>query len=51
MKSPLVCRMKAYIQPFERALALAELGALGKSSPLPLDKQAECPVLFPCRQL
>jgi site-specific DNA-methyltransferase (cytosine-N4-specific) len=38
--------MKPYIQPFERALALAELSALAKSSPLPLDQKMADPVLF-----
>lgn len=46
MKSTLVCRMKPYIQPFERTLALAELSALAKAAPLPLDKRAAKPVLF-----
>lgn len=46
MKSPLVCRMKPYIQPFERALALAELSAIAKSAPVPLNKQEDDCVLF-----
>lgn len=46
MKSPFVCRMKPYIQPFERTLALAELRALSGTAPLPLDKQMENSVLF-----
>jgi hypothetical protein len=46
MKQSLVCRMKPYIQPFERTLALAELSALGCSKPVPVDKQTEQPVLF-----
>src|ERR1039458_9325076 len=46
MSQPLVCRMKPYIQPFERTLALAELNALAHTSPVPIDKQAEHPVLF-----
>ncbi|MDO8430912.1 MAG: hypothetical protein Q7S58_00735 [Candidatus Binatus sp.] len=38
--------MKAYIQPFERTLALAELRALAHSDPIPVDQQAGDPVLF-----
>lgn len=46
MSKPLVCRMKPYIQPFERTLALAELSALARTEPMPLDPNAELPVLF-----
>src|SRR6185295_2119565 len=46
MKPPLVCRMKPYIQPFERALALAELSALADAKPVAVDKEAEQPMLF-----
>lgn len=46
MKQSLVCRMKPYIQPFERTLALAELGALARIKPVPVDKNAAQPVLF-----
>lgn len=46
MKQPLVCRMKPYIQPFERALALAELSALADAKPVAVDKEAQQPVLF-----
>jgi site-specific DNA-methyltransferase (cytosine-N4-specific) len=45
MKQPLVCRMKPYIQPFERSLALAELSALAQIDPVPVDETEE-PVLF-----
>jgi site-specific DNA-methyltransferase (cytosine-N4-specific) len=38
--------MKAYIQPFERTLALAELSALTSSAPVPIDQQTGEPVLF-----
>lgn len=46
MTQPLVCRMKPYIQPFERTLALAELGALTHANPSPVDQQAEQPIIF-----
>ena len=46
MKSPLVCRMKPYIQPFERVLALAELRTLAKTDPQPLDEQPGNPIQF-----
>jgi len=46
MKQQLICRMKGYIQPFERALALAELGALSNSDPIPVKQQAGEPILF-----
>lgn len=46
MKSSFVCRMKPYIQPFERALALAELRAVGGAHPVPLETQVGDPVLF-----
>lgn len=46
MKQPLVCRMKPYIQPFERALALAELSALAHTDPVPVDRQTKEPILF-----
>ena len=46
MKQALVCRMKPYIQPFERTLALAELSALAHTDPIPVDDKAEQPVLF-----
>ncbi len=45
MKQPLVCRMKPYIQPFERTLALAELSAIAGAKPVAVDKTEE-PVLF-----
>lgn len=34
--SALICRMKSYIQPFERRLALMELEALSTTTPIPL---------------
>ena len=34
MKAPLVCRIKPYIQPFERTLAVAELSAIARSEPV-----------------
>ncbi len=46
MKQSLICRMKPYIQPFERALALAELSALTHTEPIPVDWQTKEPVLF-----
>lgn len=46
MKQPFVCRMKPYIQPFERTLALAELSALTRAEPVPIDENAEQPVVF-----
>src|SRR5260370_24291086 len=46
MRQPLVCRMKPYIQPFERTLALAELSALAHTDPLPIDEQTKEPILF-----
>jgi len=36
MKTTLICRMKPYIQPFERKLALNELASLAGSEPQPL---------------
>lgn len=45
MKHKLVCRMKPYIQPFERTLALAELSAIAGAEPVAVDK-VEQPVLF-----
>jgi len=36
MKATLTCRMKPYIQPFERQLALIELASVAGSEPLPL---------------
>ena len=38
--------MKAYIQPFERTLALAELSALTNSDPVPVEQQSGEPILF-----
>ncbi len=46
MKQSFICRMKPYIQPFERTLALAELSALVGTEPAPVDKDAEQPVVF-----
>ena len=46
MKSPLVCRMKPYIQPFERTLALAELSALADANPIPIDAHTGHPLRF-----
>jgi len=46
MKQPLICRMKPYIQPFERTLALAELRALAQTAAVPVDRQTDQPVLF-----
>lgn len=46
MRRPLVCRMKPYIQPFERTLALAELSALAQAEPVALDKMVDAPVRF-----
>src|SRR5579872_914887 len=46
MKPSLVCRMKPYIQPFERTLALAELSALADTNPVPVDKHVEQPLRF-----
>jgi site-specific DNA-methyltransferase (cytosine-N4-specific) len=36
MSASVVCALKPYIQPFERALALQELQALAKGSPCPI---------------
>ena len=46
MSQLLVCRMKPYIQPFERTLALAELSALAHSDPVSVDQHTSNPVLF-----
>jgi Putative RNA methylase family UPF0020 len=46
MTRPLLCRMKPYIQHFERVLALAELSALSQANPAPVDEEEEWPVLF-----
>jgi site-specific DNA-methyltransferase (cytosine-N4-specific) len=46
MNAPLLCRMKPYIQPFERTLALAELRALAHASPIPVDGKVEQTVRF-----
>ncbi len=42
----LICRMKPYIQPFERTLALAELSALAHAKPFSVDGQTEQPLRF-----
>ncbi|MBV9761916.1 MAG: hypothetical protein JO340_15245 [Acidobacteriaceae bacterium] len=46
MRQPLVCRMKPYIQPFERELALAELSALAHTEPVAVDFGSDHPILF-----
>jgi len=46
MRRPFVCRMKPYIQPFERTLALAELKALAHTDPMPVGDEAEDVVSF-----
>jgi len=46
MGQSLVCRMKPYIQPFERTLALSELSALSHATPTLLHTQAQPPILF-----
>ena len=46
MRPVVVCRMKPYIQPFERALAIAELGALAQAEPVPVDQSTSQPMLF-----
>ena len=46
MRPVVVCRMKPYIQPFERTLALAELGALAQAEPMPVDHSTSQPLLF-----
>lgn len=45
MKQPLICRMKPYIQPFERTLAIAELSAIAGAKPVAVD-ETEQPILF-----
>ncbi|HEV2224516.1 MAG TPA: hypothetical protein VGR84_16105 [Candidatus Acidoferrales bacterium] len=45
MKQQCVCRMKPYIQPFERTLAVAELSAIARTKPIAVDRTEE-PVLF-----
>jgi DNA modification methylase len=45
MKQTLMCRMKPYIQPFERTLALAELTAVAGARPVAVDTSDE-PVRF-----
>ena len=39
MTHTIICRMKPYIQPFERKLALTELIAIGKAEPKPLTQK------------
>jgi site-specific DNA-methyltransferase (cytosine-N4-specific) len=48
MKAKTVCRMKPYIQPFERTLALAEISALAQAEPVASQNadKAEVPILF-----
>lgn len=46
MEQPIICRMKPYIQPFERTLALAELSALAHTDPVPVGQQTKEPVSF-----
>lgn len=46
MKTPLVCRIKPYIQPFERTLAMAELSAIARSEPVSLQAQTGESLLF-----
>lgn len=41
MRQELICRMKPYIQPFEKRLALLELGTLAGSKPRPANGAAE----------
>jgi site-specific DNA-methyltransferase (cytosine-N4-specific) len=45
MSQRLVCRMKPYIQPFERTLALAELSAMANADPVSVDQNTN-PILF-----
>lgn len=44
--SEIVCRLKPYIQPFERILALKELEALTRAVPVPETDLAEEPVVY-----
>lgn len=44
--SEIVCRLKPYIQPFERILALKELEALTQAVPVPETDLAEEPVVY-----
>ena len=46
MTQSIVCKIKPYIQPFERKLALTELSALARSEPVPVEPQAGEPLLF-----
>src|ERR1035438_2021902 len=46
MREDLQCQMKAYIQPFERKLALSELASLSKAEPRPLEGTPEDALRF-----
>ena len=44
--STVICKIKPYIQPFERQLALSELASLVQSSPKPIDSDTSDSTLF-----
>jgi site-specific DNA-methyltransferase (cytosine-N4-specific) len=46
MKATLVCRIKPYIQPFERTLAMAELTAIAQAVPVSVKAESGESVLF-----
>jgi hypothetical protein len=46
MDAEIVCRLKAYIQPFERTLAIKELTALTGGEPVPETDQMDEPLVY-----
>lgn len=46
MDVEIVCRLKAYIQPFERTLAIKELAALTGGEPMPETDQMDEPLVY-----
>jgi site-specific DNA-methyltransferase (cytosine-N4-specific) len=46
MDAEIVCRLKAYIQPFERTLAIKELAALTGGEPVPETDQMDEPLVY-----
>lgn len=45
-KQELLCKMKAYIQPFERRLALMELESVAGSTPVPESSLLDTPLVY-----
>ncbi len=47
--NPITCRLKPYIQPFERILAIEELKSLSGTHPIPVDGTEESALVFNVR--